>query len=298
VNLEILSTRAGFNAAVRHIKKTLGILDALEGNANLGDILFESEDEELTGERAGLLLRMILIDKLKYAAFSSNPASVVPDPAALAAEFEKWKAVDLVAAYHHPDRGLLIANPKVQAELANFGGLRKWELLVIYAGRSGGPADGLCQQAAEIAAALFAGDKPAIPGELYVGADRVTPPEKAGASKPVFSGPARMTPLYSVVVQNELFHNGNVEAWKRIIAAYTARYPELRVYIYYEGERILDINALFKWGKVKHGSSIQFAVQGRDIRDVAKLRRYLLQGAGYQFEAFLQGPPGAVMKLF
>ena len=28
-NLEILSTRAGFNSAVRHIKKTIGILDSL-----------------------------------------------------------------------------------------------------------------------------------------------------------------------------------------------------------------------------------------------------------------------------
>jgi hypothetical protein len=309
VNLEILSTRAGFNAAVRHIKKTLGILDALEEHANLGDILFEalpfgSEDGEPAGGQAGLLLRMILIDKLKYAAFSSNPASVVPEPAALAAEFEKWKAVDLVAAYHHPDRGLLAANPKIPAELANFGDLRKRELLVIYAGRAGAPADGLCQKAAEIAAALFSGGKPAIPGELYAAACTVKTPGKHEASNPAppssaaSQRPARMTPLYSVVVQNELFHNGNVEAWKRIIAAYTARYPELRVYIYYEGERILDINALFKWGKVKHGSSIQFAVRGRDIRDAAKLRRYLLQGAGCQFEAFLQGPPGAVMNLF
>lgn len=304
MNLETLSTRAGFNAAVRHIKKTLGIIEALEGNANLGDLLFESEDQELTGERVGFLLRMILIDKLKYAAFSSNLPSVASDPPALAAEFVKWQAVDLVAAYHHPDRGLLTANPKAPEELVGFGGLRKRELLVIYAGRAGAPADGLCQKAAALAAALFAGDTPVIPPELYAGAGRVTLLGKAGMSRPASPssagspGPVRTTPLYSVVVQNELFHNGNVEAWKRIIAAYTARYPESRVYIYYEGERILDINALFKWGKVKHGSSIQFAVQGRDVRDAAKLRRYLLQGAGSRFDPFLRGPPGAIMKLF
>ena len=29
-----------------------------------------------------------------------------------------------------------------------------------------------------------------------------------------------MTPLYGVVVTNELFHNGNVEAWKKIIESY------------------------------------------------------------------------------
>ncbi|MDR2070317.1 MAG: hypothetical protein LBP81_02720 [Treponema sp.] len=304
VNLEVLSTREGFNSAVRHIKKTLGIIEALEGNANLGDVLFELEDREFTGDRIGLLLRMILIDKLKYTALSFNPASVAAEPAALAEEFEKWKAVDLVAVYHHPDRGLLAANPKVPEELAAFGVLRKRELLVIYAGRADAPADGICQKAAEIAAALFSGGKPRIPRELYAGNYGVKKPGMKGAEKsrrvtPAASGgPAGMTPLYSVVVQNELFHNGNVEAWKRIIAAYTARYPELQVHIYYEGERILDINALFKWGKVKHGRAIQFSVLGREIRDTAKLRRYLIQGAGHQFEAFLQGPPGRVMKLF
>ncbi|MDR2103259.1 MAG: hypothetical protein LBP42_04045, partial [Treponema sp.] len=108
----------------------------------------------------------------------------------------------------------------------------------------------------------------------------------------------RMTPMYSVVVQNELFHNGNVEAWKRIVASYNAKYPELQVYIYYEGERIMDINSLFKWGKVKHGSAIQFAVAGSDIKDVAKLQRYLIQGASNQFEAFLRGSVSNVLKLF
>jgi hypothetical protein len=104
--------------------------------------------------------------------------------------------------------------------------------------------------------------------------------------------------MYSVVVANELFHNGNVEAWKRIVASYNAKYPALQVFIYYEGERIMDINALFKWGKVKHGSAIQFAVSGNDIKDVAKLQRYLVQGASHQFEAFLHGPVNNVLKLF
>ncbi len=107
-----------------------------------------------------------------------------------------------------------------------------------------------------------------------------------------------MTPRYAVIVQNELFHNGNVEAWKRIIASYNAKHPNLEVFIYYEQERILDINSLFKWGKVKHGSAIEFAVAGSDIQDVAKLQRYLAQGASHQFEAFLRGPVNSVLKLF
>jgi hypothetical protein len=131
-------------------------------------------------------------------------------------------------------------------------------------------------------------------------AQRAAPPVVTASSAPVAApqGPVRMTPKYAVVVQNELFHNGNVEAWKRIIASYNAKYPSLQVYIYYEGERILDINSLFKWGKVKHGSAIEFAVAGAEIKDVAKLQRYLAQGASHQFEAFLHGPVNTIPRLF
>jgi hypothetical protein len=345
-NLEVLSTRTGFNSAVRHIKKTISIIDTIGANHNLGDLLFELGDEELTGERIALLLRMLLVDKLGYKTVSSNLASVISDPSVLAAEFAKWKAVDMIAAYHHPDMGLLIANPKVPEELAELGLLRKRELLVIFTGKAGNPADEICQKAALTALALFEGAKPKISGDLYKGNFAVKKPAKvqapaapaapkktaraaskaapkrgrgaasvpapavkenvriaapvvtASAPPPVAKGPVRMTPMYSVVVQNELFHNGNVEAWKRIVASYNAKYPDLQVYIYYEGERILDINSLFKWGKVKHGSAIQFAVAGSDIKDVAKLQRYLIQGASHQFEAFLHGPVNNVLRLF
>jgi hypothetical protein len=339
-NLEVLSTRTGFNTAVRHIKKTIGIVDTLGNVKNLGDILFELDDPELTGERAGLLLRMLLVDKLGYKTVSVNPEAVVENPPSLAEEFAKWKAVDLIVAYHHPDMGLLIANPKVREELAELGVIRKRELLVIYAGKGGVPADEICTKAALTAVSLFRGARVKIPAELYKGnftvkkiaakkdGGHMAPKDAAAKSrakprtavqKPsvireperaappavtsipaaqVSKGPVRMTPLYSVVVQNELFHNGNVEAWKRIIASYNAAYPALQVYIYYEGERIMDINSLFKWGKVKHGSAIQFAVAGPEIRDVAKLQRYLIQGASHQFEAFLRGSVSSVLKLF
>jgi hypothetical protein len=269
----------------------------------------------------------------------------VPDPAALAGEFAKWKGVDLIVAYHHPEMGLLVANPKIAEELAGLGQLRKRELLVVYAGKGGAPADDTCARAAELAARLFEGVKVKAPAAVLRGGftakklqkAREAPAEKApkrrapargkaparrgparaapapapeaqrvaapvvtasAAPVPALKGPVRMTPRYAVVVQNELFHNGNVEAWKRIVASYNAKYPNLKVYIYYDGEPILDINSLFKWGKVKHGSAIEFAVAGTDIKDVAKLQRYLAQGASHQFEAFLHGPVNTVLRLF
>jgi len=335
-NLEILSTRAGFNSAVRHIKKTMDI--ASKTNANLGDIIFELDDEELTSGKTGLLLRMLLVDKLGYKTASTNLSSTVNDLSGLAKEFGKWNGIDLVAAYFHPEMGLLIANPKVAEELAGFGQLRQHELLVVYAGLQGKETDENCQKAASMALRLFEGSKITAPSFLTKGrytVKKVSKPKKisetqivkkvkakiaskgkspakhaeaAVAAAPAkkaativqksSGGPARMTPRYAVIVQNELFHNGNVEAWKRIIASYRAKHPSLEVFIYYEQERIMDINSLFKWGKVKHGSAIEFAVAGNDIQDVAKLQRYLAQGASHQFEAFLHGPVNTVLKLF
>jgi hypothetical protein len=124
------------------------------------------------------------------------------------------------------------------------------------------------------------------------------PTKAAVAAELAIKPGARMTPMYSVPVSNELFHNGNVEAWKRIIESYRAKHPDLDVLVYYDQERITNLNALFKWGKVKHGSTIQFAIAGEKISDVAKLQRYLTQGASHMFEAFLKGPVNSVMALF
>jgi hypothetical protein len=323
INPELPASRAGFNAAVRHIKRVTALADTLGGNNNLGDLLFEAGEERESGPPTALLLRMLLIEKGGYCALSANLESAVEDPASLAEEFARWKAVDLVAAYHHPDLGLLAANPKVPEELARFGPLKKRELMVVYAGRGGKEPGALCQRAAELALGRFEGARARIPPELYRGeftAKKLKPPKppaagrkarrvKAGkreaapaaspeAAPAAAAGQFRMTPRYSVVVRNECFHNGNVEAWKRIIDSYNAAYPDVRVHIYYEGERILDINSLFMWGKVKHGRAIQFALEGKDIRDAAKLRRYLTQGASRFFEAFLRGPVSTIVPLF
>jgi len=340
INLEVLGTRAGFNSAVRHMNKVLEISGDLSSD-NLGDLVSEREDENLSGQRGALLLRMLLVDKLGYKSYSLNLETPVSDLSSLAKQFAEWNGVDLVAAYHHPELGLLIANPKKGEELENFGNLRKWELIVMYAGKGDKPADDSCITAAELGAKLFNGNKSKVPDSILKGtfttkvarpapaaapasapsaqpqqtllvrpstattqpstqsgetaeASPTAPPAAATASK----GFKRMTPQYSVRVSNELFHNGNVEAWKRIIDSYVAKYPGVSVFIYYEGERILDINTLFKWGKVKHGSAIQFAIAGDEIKDVAKLQRYLAQGASHAFESFLHGPVSSTMKLF
>ena len=163
------------------------------------------------------------------------------------------------------------------------------------------PADGeQAEAAAKPPSRAKAAPKPKAAKPAVAEARRVAAPVVTASAPPASKagGPVKMTPRYAVVVQNELFHNGNVEAWKRIINSYKASHPALEVFIYYEGERILDINSLFKWGKVKHGSAIEFAIAGSEIQDVAKLQRYLSQGASHQFEAFLHGQVNTILKLF
>ena len=116
-------------------------------------------------------------------------------------------------------------------------------------------------------------------------------PQKRSSKKTI-------TPKYAVQVSNELFHNGNVEAWKKILESYHAKYPDLTVHIMYEGEVINDINALFKWGKVKHGDSIFFQVSGEEILGVSKLQKYLYEGASQRYTQFLKLGVGRVLNLF
>ncbi len=122
-----------------------------------------------------------------------------------------------------------------------------------------------------------------------------------GAPPPVARG-GRLNKIgpFGVVVTNELFHNGNVEAWKRIIFSYSSKYTTYQVQVYYDGEVIHDLNSLFKWGKVKHGTAILVAISGPDqqIQDVSKLRKYLSEGASPRFEQFLHGIPGKDLGLF
>ena len=107
-----------------------------------------------------------------------------------------------------------------------------------------------------------------------------------------------MTPRYSVQVTNELFHNGNVEAWKNIIESYKTSHAGLDVHIFHDGQKVNNINALFKWGKVKHGDVILISVSGEDFKSVAKLQRYLFEGASQRYENFLKKDVNKVLPLF
>ncbi len=335
-----LASRSGFNSSVRHITRTLDLLDTCGTKKNLADeINCMLADKSFDEAEIQAAVNMLLVEKWKYLAVSRNVSSVTTDAAAISREVGRWKAVDLVIGYHHPDLGFIVVNPKNPESAPVIAGFRKNELVVVYAGTANesAVAERNARDAISILFSLIEGGKAAkAPASLVPGPFAFVPPKKPTvkraaavkpraqrapkavvaerataapvaepaarapqpAAAPAVPGRSKMSGLVSVNVSNELFHNGNVEAWKRIIRSYNAKYPNLQVIVYYDGERIVDINTLFKWGKVKHGSCIQFAVAGEDIQDLAKLSRYFRQGASPQFEAFLRGSPDTVMSLF
>ncbi|MDR3123112.1 MAG: hypothetical protein LBU16_04960 [Treponema sp.] len=284
-----LSARGAFNSTVRHIKKALRVLDALEGGENFADALRRPGLRGLSNPDSLSLLRLLLVDKLGYTALSGNPPGFAGDIPALAAEFAGWNAVDLVAVFHDP-RFLRILNPKNADQLAALGRPFPRELLVVYAGSAlWDLSRDVAVKAARTAIALLSGARPEIPPEFRSAPPKGTP--KQSAPRGESPGPPRRTPLYSVPVSNELFHYGNVEAWKRVIGDYENARPGCKVHVYYDGEPILDINALFTWGKVRRGRVLQFAVSSPGaIHDTAKLRRRLVQASGRDFEPLLGGP--------
>jgi hypothetical protein len=296
------------------------------------------DEKAVKNNQIGPIVNALLVGhpKYNYRSRSYNLTRSIEEFDAIVSAVGAWHAVDLILAYYHPDLGLTLINPKNKQHWESVQSLRRNELLTIYCGTLTDKApEKLLETAIDALVSLLSTGKtksisaltqgkfkwkapkpPAVPkpkvrkkpGRAPAKAKAAAQPaaaEAAGGAAPAApvaapppSKKRRMTPMYSIPVSNELFHNGNVEAWKKIIQSYNLKYPGLEVFIFYEGERIHDINTLFKWGKVKHGSTIMIAIAGEDIKDLAKLQRYLRQGASPAFEAFLRFPVNTVLNLF
>jgi hypothetical protein len=321
--LNVLSSRAGFNTALRHFKNVTGYVSEINRGVNLADLINESlETGEIERFQVKTILNALLTDKFGYAFRSHNIDQTIEKADQLPDILDEWTNIHLVLSYFNPQEGQYVINPKNSGHWQSVLPLVQDELTVLYAG----PVENdlkpsVLHSAIQDFLAMLYGRKLKTKKE-YIGLKRpqpLKPPPSqveaatgaatapravspgTAAPKAVEAGPApkrRITPRYSIQVTNELFHNGNVEAWKRIVESYRTKYTDLDVLIWYENERINDINALFKWGKVKHGGLIMFSVAGENIRDVSKLQRYLFEGASPRFEVFLRGGIGKVLDLF
>jgi hypothetical protein len=333
-DFDALSTKEGFNKSLRHFKLVMDIINDFSSNSNLADIIQNlMHEKKLIIDQIKPIIYSLLVDKYNYSFASYNIDENIDKFDSLAKEFAKWSAVDVVLAYFHPEMGIVPINPKNIDHWQIAQTLKKNELLTIFVGEfQSSQRKELYADAISATIALLKGRSLKAPPALSRGKikfkpvalkpikqeiEKKAPPKRIKvAEKPSGTlkkeetkietpqqstgpkGPMHMTPFYGITVTNELFHNGNVEAWKKIIASYEYSHPDLRVFVFYDGERIQDINTLFKWGKVKRGTDIMIQVGGDNIQNVAKLKRYLIQGASHRFEDFLRGSPNQLLKLF
>ncbi len=317
-----LASRKGFNLALRHFKTTGAISSEVERGHNLADLLLvEIAEDRVTQPQTRAILNVLLKDKFEYDTLPVNLIKTIEKADKIAQTFEKWSNLQIVFAYFDPNSGLRLINPAIKSHLEEILPLLQDELLVIYVNvLFGVPANQRAQvlkgAANDVLKVLYGGTvaikkgyggfrRPSThrqtaskPLEVEESVPDSETPAHAPARSTVPQGPKRTTPRYSVFVTNELFHNGNVEAWKKIIEAYNHKYPDNTVLIWYENERINDINTLFKWGKVKHGTPIIFSIMGSEFKEISKLQRYLFEGASPRFENFLHGAPNRIIDIF
>lgn len=300
-SLNLLARKSGFNTALRHFRKVTEYVNAVGGGSNLADLLNEDLAQgKVERYQIKSIVAALLVDKFAYAYRAHNLTKNIEDAETIVGVLGKWSKLNIVVAYNQPQAGLTLIDPKTPAHWDAALPLIKEELAVIYVGPAGGTMDRSILEAAadDVIAVLYGQDVGEKDAYMGTKAEAALASQKASAAPVTTSAKRRMTPRYSVNVTNELFHNGNVEAWKKIIESFKEKYPGLDVLIWYENERINDINSLFKWGKVKHGTPILVSVVGEDIQDVRKLQRYLFEGASPRFEAFLKGGVDRVLDLF
>lgn len=295
-----LSTRSGFNKSLAHFRLVTGILNQLNGGANLADVIDDLEKRKsVEKSQIAPILNAVLRDRMGYRALSLNLPGEVTDFHKIAETTKDWNRVDTVVAYHHPQLGITLLNPKELSQWEATQDFNREELVVLYAKATEESAAELEQKALEVLRDLLLGRNVKVGKEFHdPSLERKAAPPPPAAPVPKPGGKVRVTPKYSVQVTNELFHNGNVEAWKNIVESYKAKYPDLEVHIFHDGQKVNNINALFKWGKVKHGDVLLFSVSGEDIKGVAKLQRYLFEGASIRYNNFLKKDVNKVLNLF
>ena len=304
--LNVLSSRAGFNTALRHFRNVTGYVSEIGGGANVADLINESlAERSIERYQVKTILNALLVDKFVYTYKSHNIEETLEKVDHVPEVLGEWTNIHLVLTYFDPQEGQYVINPKNGDHWESVLPLIRDEFAVVFAG----PVENelnpqVLYTAIRDFISILYGKKVKAKKE-YIGKRKPPPqppppsqaaPAAAPAAAPVMK--RRVTPRYSIQVTNELFHNGNVESWKKIVESFKYKYSDLDVLIWYENERINDINALFKWGKVKHGGLIMFSVAGENIRDVSKLQRYLFEGASPRFEVFLRGGLGKVLDLF
>ncbi len=317
--LNLLARKAGYNLALRHFRTAQEFAGDVGDGFNLADVLNNALNEEKIEEfQIRPVVNILLAEKFGYSFESQNLKEKVDSFDNLTKVVESWSNIQVVLVYTDANDGVHLLNPEDPEPWNAALPLSKDECIVCYVGSFEDVRPGVLEDAARDVYSLLYGGKvrnkagyrasenlkqfleeePVVDEPAAVQVEQTAKHAELIPAAPAAGGSKKLTAKIAVNVTNELFHNGNVEAWKRIIESYKLKYPFLNVLIWYEGERINDINALFKWGKVKHGVPIMYSVAGENPTDISKLRKYLFEGASQRFEAFLHGAPGTILQLF
>ena len=260
-----LSNRAGYNKSLAHFRLVSAILPQITSGENLADLIDDLEkNKQVEKAQIGPLLNALIVERMAYKTLSFNMPTDTQTFEGVIEETEKWNRFDVIIAYHHPQLGITLINPKKPNQWESVQDLNRQEFMVIYLrgvrdedrsleedaleslqnlliGRPAGetakfhdpnlqpkPAPAPPQPAATApkpasapaaaSAPTAAAPQPAAPQQKAAPEAKAAPAGKAPPKgKAADSGRMRMTPKYSVQVTNELFHNGNVEAWKNIV---------------------------------------------------------------------------------
>ncbi len=292
----------------------------LEKGRNLADIVWDMEASgSISKKQIPAFVYTLLIEKYKYSCLSFNLSSTVSDWNKIHQTVKFWNRFDTVIAYYHPQLDVSLINPVNEAHWDRIESLAAYEMMVIF---TQAKTDSLKEKEQKLLLdfkAICSGkhvesDSDYISSTNKEANDQAsagrlkkaqTPPDQSEKASPATtSSPTdgekkkRITPKYGVQVSNELFHNGNVEAWRNIIESYEKKHKGSMVLLFHNGQRIKHISSLFKWGKVKTGDSIFFSIVGEEIKDVAKLKKYLYQGASESFKYFVKNDVNVVLQLF
>ena len=316
-DLTFLGNKAGFNLGVRHCKKVIEYLGKVSKKYNIADVINNSlTSGDLESEQINPILGTLIVDKFEYNFKSFNLPQAIEKFDTIINETSKWTGIDLIISYFHPKLKQCVINPKIKEHWEKVGDLAKDEIIVIYAKLAGkedvktisskaidaliklietGEAAPTDKDFVQVGAAPKVAPAPPKPEPKTKVTANTNAPKPSGQKK---TGKRRMTPKVSVQVTNELFHNGNVEAWKNIIESYVTKFKGCEVVVFYDNEYINNLNSLFKWGKVKMGSVILFSVVGVEFSAVSKLKRYLFEGASSRYEKFLDKDVNKVLNLF
>lgn len=281
------------------------IQSRLEKGRNLADIIWDMEaSEHITKKQIPAIVHTLLIEKHQYSCLSFNLSATMADWRNIHQVVKTWDQFDTVIAYYHPQLDISLINPSNEEHWERIESLSVYELIVIFT-KAKDPllrekeAKFLTDFKAICSGRFAENEKEYISDRVQAETTKTEPPAAAPAEEqPEAKKKKRITPKYGVPVSNELFHNGNVEAWRNIIESYEKKHPGNTILLFHNGQRIKHISSLFKWGKVKTGDSIFFSIVGDEIKDVAKLKKYLYQGASESFNYFIKKDVNVVLSLF